>query len=128
MDNLSGKVLPDTDCYCQFRTGPHIACGFCGGGGPVQAECKAALQQELGLQVRPDVPLIGFIGRLDWQKGPDILQAALPELMTDDVQFVKAPPPLLPTAPYHWPILLLGAPQVVSPLPMLRSAPWCDGC
>ncbi|CAI5981317.1 unnamed protein product, partial [Closterium sp. NIES-65] len=53
-----------------------------------KAECKAALQKELGLAVRPEVPLIGFIGRLDWQKGPDVIQAALPELMTDNVQFV----------------------------------------
>eukprot|EP00270_Netrium_digitus_P018450 TRINITY_DN701_c0_g1_i3.p1 TRINITY_DN701_c0_g1~~TRINITY_DN701_c0_g1_i3.p1 ORF type:complete len:724 (+),score=173.08 TRINITY_DN701_c0_g1_i3:71-2242(+) len=53
-----------------------------------KAECKAALQKELGLPVRPDVPLLGFIGRLDWQKGPDIIQAALPEMMMDDVQMV----------------------------------------
>ncbi|CAI5521567.1 unnamed protein product, partial [Closterium sp. Naga37s-1] len=53
-----------------------------------KAACKAALQQELGLPVRPDVPLIGFIGRLDWQKGPDVIQAGVPELMTDDVQFI----------------------------------------
>ncbi len=36
-----------------------------------KAKCKAALQQELGLRVDPDVPLLGYIGRLDWQKGPD---------------------------------------------------------
>lgn len=53
-----------------------------------KAECKAALQKELGLPVRADVPLIGFIGRLDHQKGPDIIQASLPQLMTDDVQMV----------------------------------------
>jgi len=32
------------------------------GAGREQAECKAALQRELGLAERPDVPLIGFIG------------------------------------------------------------------
>lgn len=53
-----------------------------------KAECKAALQKELGLAVRPEVPLIGFIGRLDYQKGPDIIQAALPELMQADVQMI----------------------------------------
>ncbi|GJP32218.1 hypothetical protein CLOM_g16813 [Closterium sp. NIES-68] len=53
-----------------------------------KAACKAALQQELGLPVRPDVPLIGFIGRLDWQKGPDVIQAGVPEMMTGDVQFI----------------------------------------
>ena len=36
-----------------------------------KAKCKAALQQELGLRQDPNVPLLGYIGRLDWQKGPD---------------------------------------------------------
>ncbi|XP_074570872.1 soluble starch synthase 1, chloroplastic/amyloplastic [Curcuma longa] len=53
-----------------------------------KTQCKAALQKELGLPVRPDVPLIGFIGRLDYQKGTDLICSALPELMQDDVQFV----------------------------------------
>jgi glycogen synthase len=35
--------------------------------------CKVALQEELGLPVNPDVPLIAFIGRLDYQKGADIV-------------------------------------------------------
>eukprot|EP00898_Chlorokybus_atmophyticus_P005620 jgi/Chlat1/6059/Chrsp4S06337 len=51
-------------------------------------ECKRALQQELGLPQRADVPLIGFIGRLDYQKGPDIIQQAIPEMMRADVQLV----------------------------------------
>ncbi|KAH7292250.1 hypothetical protein KP509_29G059400 [Ceratopteris richardii] len=31
---------------------------------------------------------VGFIGRLDYQKGPDIIQSAVPEFMQDDVQMV----------------------------------------
>nr|AJG44455.1 soluble starch synthase [Lilium davidii var. unicolor] len=53
-----------------------------------KARCKAALQKELGLPVRNDCPLIGFIGRLDYQKGIDIIRLGMPELMQDDVQFV----------------------------------------
>lgn len=53
-----------------------------------KVQCKLALQKELGLPVRADVPLIGFIGRLDYQKGVDILLSATPDLMYDDVQFV----------------------------------------
>ncbi|TVU12437.1 hypothetical protein EJB05_46084, partial [Eragrostis curvula] len=53
-----------------------------------KAECKAALQKELGLPIRPDVPLIGFIGRLDYQKGIDLIKLIIPDLMQDDVQFV----------------------------------------
>lgn len=32
---------------------------------------------------------IGFIGRLDYQKGVDIILSAIPELVQDDVQFVR---------------------------------------
>ncbi|XP_075104702.1 soluble starch synthase 1, chloroplastic/amyloplastic isoform X4 [Nicotiana tabacum] len=53
-----------------------------------KVKCKTALQKELGLPIRPDCPLIGFIGRLDYQKGVDIILSAIPELMQDDVQFV----------------------------------------
>mmetsp|Transcript_28797 Transcript_28797/g.73405 ORF Transcript_28797/g.73405 Transcript_28797/m.73405 type:complete len:610 (-) Transcript_28797:1027-2856(-) len=42
-----------------------------------KAACKKALQQELGLPVNPDIPLVAFIGRLDPQKGADILLEAV---------------------------------------------------
>ncbi|KAG2273401.1 hypothetical protein Bca52824_067956 [Brassica carinata] len=51
-------------------------------------QCKAALQKELGLPVRSDVPLIGFIGRLDHQKGVDLIAEAVPWMMSQDVQLV----------------------------------------
>ncbi|XP_024969992.1 soluble starch synthase 1, chloroplastic/amyloplastic-like isoform X1 [Cynara cardunculus var. scolymus] len=51
-------------------------------------ECKIALQKELGLPIRPDCPLIGFIGRLDYQKGIDIILSGTPDLLQDDVQFI----------------------------------------
>jgi glycogen synthase len=38
-----------------------------------KAACKVALQEELGLPVNKDIPLIAFIGRLDYQKGADIV-------------------------------------------------------
>uniref|UniRef100_A0A0D6R467 starch synthase n=1 Tax=Araucaria cunninghamii TaxID=56994 RepID=A0A0D6R467_ARACU len=50
--------------------------------------CKAALQKELGLPVRADVPLIGFIGRLDHQKGVDIIAEAMPWMVSQDLQLV----------------------------------------
>lgn len=53
-----------------------------------KAQCKAALQKELGLPVRPDVPLLGFIGRLDHQKGIDIIAQAMPWLVSQDIQLV----------------------------------------
>ncbi|XP_076894052.1 soluble starch synthase 1, chloroplastic/amyloplastic-like [Bidens hawaiensis] len=54
----------------------------------MQIECKIALQRELGLPVRPDCPLIGFIGRLDYEKGIDIILSGAPDLLQDDVQFI----------------------------------------
>ncbi|XP_065050330.1 granule-bound starch synthase 2, chloroplastic/amyloplastic-like [Musa acuminata AAA Group] len=51
-------------------------------------QCKAALQKELGLPVREDVPLIGFIGRLDHQKGVDLIAGAMPWIVGQDAQLV----------------------------------------
>ncbi|KAJ9562224.1 hypothetical protein OSB04_007384 [Centaurea solstitialis] len=51
-------------------------------------QCKAALQKELGLPVRDDVPLIGFIGRLDVQKGVDLIAECVPWMVDQDVQLV----------------------------------------
>lgn len=50
---------------------------------------KARLQQDAGLPVRPEVPLIGMVTRLVEQKGVDLAIPALHKLFTDtDVQFV----------------------------------------
>ncbi|KAK1266425.1 hypothetical protein QJS04_geneDACA000593 [Acorus gramineus] len=51
-------------------------------------QCKAALQRELGLPIRDDVPMIGFIGRLDHQKGVDLIAEAIPWIVSQDVQLV----------------------------------------
>ncbi len=51
-----------------------------------KAQCKAALQRELGLPEEPDVPLIVLISRLTDQKGMDLLAEKLGELMQEDLQ------------------------------------------
>src|SRR4029079_13618272 len=51
-----------------------------------KATCKAALQAEAGLPVRPDVPLLALIGRLIPQKGVDVLANALERLLSWDLQ------------------------------------------
>jgi starch synthase len=53
-----------------------------------KAGCKAWLQQRLGLPVRPEVPLFAQIGRLDPQKGGDLLADVAPRLLAGDVQLV----------------------------------------
>jgi granule-bound starch synthase len=45
-----------------------------------KAAAKAALQAEMGLPVDPTAPVFGYIGRLEEQKGVDILLAALNKL------------------------------------------------
>lgn len=46
-----------------------------------KAVCKEALQQECGLEVRRDRPLIGVVSRLDYQKGLDLAVPALEPLL-----------------------------------------------
>lgn len=53
-----------------------------------KAACKRALQIELGLREDPDAPLIGFIGRLDGQKGVDVLLESVPRLVELGAQIV----------------------------------------
>ena len=51
-----------------------------------KAACKAALQRELGLPEDASVPLLGFIGRLDFQKGPDVVLEAIGDLASRGLQ------------------------------------------
>mgnify|MGYP002403674128 CR=1 FL=1 len=53
-----------------------------------KAACKAWLQEHAGLPVRPDVPLFAQIGRLDPQKGWDLLAEVADRLLDRDVQLV----------------------------------------
>src|SRR4029079_12180956 len=53
-----------------------------------KAECKAALQRELGLDVAPSAPVFGLIGRLDPQKGFDLALDAAASLVADGAQLV----------------------------------------
>jgi starch synthase len=53
-----------------------------------KAACKAALQREMGLPERPDVPLLGMVSRLVAQKGIDIFAEALGGILSEDVQVV----------------------------------------
>lgn len=51
-----------------------------------KAACKAALQEELGLEVNPDMPLVVMIGRLTEQKGMDLVQRVIGEILEKPVQ------------------------------------------
>ncbi|MBC8080092.1 MAG: glycogen synthase GlgA [Gorillibacterium sp.] len=49
---------------------------------------KTALQQELGLPIGADIPMIGLVSRLVEQKGIDLIEHILDELLQMDIQFV----------------------------------------
>lgn len=51
-----------------------------------KAACKAALQEELGLPVKADTPLMVLISRLTDQKGLDLLAGAMNDLIKEDMQ------------------------------------------
>ncbi|EPS70541.1 granule-bound starch synthase 1, chloroplastic/amyloplastic, partial [Genlisea aurea] len=53
-----------------------------------KALVKESLQAAAGLEVDRNIPLIGFIGRLEEQKGSDILVAAISKFIDMDVQII----------------------------------------
>ncbi len=73
-----GEWNPATDPHLPAHFDAHRLAG--------KASCKRSLQQELGLPIRAEVPLLALVGRLVDQKGIDLVLAALPELLHRDLQ------------------------------------------
>ena len=73
-DVLSGILNGMDTAHWSPANDPHLASTYnvntVGEGKPL---CKAALQEAMGLPRLPDVPLVGFVGRLCEQKGVDLL-------------------------------------------------------
>ncbi|TXK74117.1 glycogen synthase GlgA [Paenibacillus sp. N3.4] len=55
---------------------------------PKKEQNKLALQEQLGLPVNADVPMIALVTRLVQQKGLDLIQHVLSEILSMDVQLV----------------------------------------
>ena len=54
-----------------------------------KAVCKAILHEQMGLEVRSDVPIFAMVTRMTEQKGFDLVQCVLDDLMqTEDIQFM----------------------------------------
>jgi starch synthase len=70
------------------RTDPYIASNFDRESLAGKLACKRALQAEAGFPIRDDVPLFGFVGRLNPQKGVDVLAQVLRSVLDLDLQFV----------------------------------------
>jgi starch synthase len=67
---------------------PHLPFPFDARHLAAKAKDKAALQAEVGLPVKPDLPLYGVVGRLTSQKGYDVLAHTLERILTWDLQMV----------------------------------------
>jgi starch synthase len=61
---------PALDAYLPARFSPSDMSG--------KAICKAELQERLGLEVRPDIPVVGIVSRFASQKGFDLMMEMLP--------------------------------------------------
>ena len=54
-----------------------------------KAQCKAVLQEQMGLEVRPDVPIFAMVTRMTPQKGFDLVACVLDDLMSrEDMQLM----------------------------------------
>ena len=71
---------PATDPMIAANYGPFDLSG--------KAVCKRALQETMGLDPRPDVPLLGVVSRLTTQKGSDVIAHALDGLLGLGAQVV----------------------------------------
>jgi starch synthase len=81
LNGVDGSVWnPATDTATPQRYDAHDLSG--------KRRCKAALQDELGLAVRPEAPVFGVVSRLTAQKGLDLVLAALPALLRAGGQLV----------------------------------------
>lgn len=70
------------------KTDEHIAAHYDADHLQKKADCKAALQRMCGWKADAKTPLVGFIGRLDAQKGIDYLIQLVPRLASKKAQVV----------------------------------------
>ncbi len=70
-------------------TDPHIPANYSLEDRSGKATCKAELQKMFGLEVNPDIPLVGVVSRFADQKGLDLFYQAIHRCMQNmEVQFV----------------------------------------
>jgi len=86
--DLSGILNAVDETVWNPATDAAIAHAFDANKPAGKARCKAALQLELGLDARSDVPLFGVVSRLTEQKGLHLVLAVLDELITRGGQLV----------------------------------------
>ncbi len=70
------------------RTNPALTAHFSTQDLSGKAKCKAALQEELGLEVNPERPLLAMVTRLTAQKGMDLVMYGMEYLLSRSIQVV----------------------------------------
>jgi starch synthase len=83
---LSGIVNGIDESVWNPETDPHLAERYSVKTLAARQANKAPLQRGLGLSEDPAMPLLGVVSRLAWQKGMDLLLAAVPGLMAMGAQ------------------------------------------
>ena len=86
---LSGILNGIDYKYYDPKSDPSIAETFSSVNTDGKAVCKSALQRELGLDERADVPLLSIISRLASHKGLDIIEGCIYDIVAShDIQLV----------------------------------------
>lgn len=69
-------------------TDTHLSCNYNRRTLGNKVKNKLALQEELGLAINGDIPLLGFVGRLVDQKGVDLILSQMKDLLNENCQLV----------------------------------------
>ncbi|MDP3278335.1 MAG: glycogen synthase GlgA [Deltaproteobacteria bacterium] len=87
-NDLVGVLNGIDDGIWNPRTDPALPAHFDADDLSGKLECKRALQRELHLDVRDDVPLVAVVSRLNDQKGTDIIAECVGPLLSLGIQLV----------------------------------------
>src|SRR5262249_21103182 len=79
-DRLTGIVNGIDEVAWNPETDPHLPQRYSTKTIGVRALNKAHIQRRFGLAEHPEAPLFAVVSRLAWQKGMDLLLAALPRV------------------------------------------------
>lgn len=74
--------------YWNPGTDPHLAKTYDSSSIDYREECKMDLQRAAGLSADASIPVLGFVGRLDHQKGIDLLIYSAPAFLRRGVQLI----------------------------------------
>ncbi|MDX9722079.1 MAG: glycogen/starch synthase [Myxococcota bacterium] len=87
-EDLQSVVLGINERENDPQTEPALVANFSADKLNPKQQCKAAIQKELGLPLRPKKPLLLFLGPLSEARGLDLVSDILDDLMDREVQLV----------------------------------------